>query len=142
METSCHVFGAHAIESVDRVQLQYNNLKTNTTHSCGPFDFVFVATSSENALHEGLTKSLHSHFDSPEGRVSVDDSYRINFKRNALACGRGIWLLNGFEADTDDAFSYLALRTERVKGSLLGECVKCKELPDNEEAHLHESSML
>jgi hypothetical protein len=142
METSCHVFGAHAIESVDRVQLQYSNLITNATHSCGPFDFVFIATSSKNALHGGLTKSLHLHFDSPKGRVTVDDGYKINFKRNSLACGRGIWLLNGFEADTDDTFSYLALRTERVEESLLEECVKCKEHLDNEHAHIHEPSML
>jgi hypothetical protein len=85
---------------------------------------------------------MRSHFDSPEGRVSVDDEYKVNFKRNTLGCGRGIWLLNGFEADTDDAFSYLALRTDKVKESLLGECVKCKDLPSGDHTRLQEPSVL
>lgn len=142
LKFSSHVFGAHATECADRVQLQYTDLTSNTKHSCGPFDFVFVATDTTSTLYQGLVESLRHYFDSPEKQVSINDEYKINFKKNLLACGRGVWLLNGFEADTDDSFSYLALRTERVKESLLTNCIKCKEQPDGEHGDPHEPSIL
>jgi lysine/ornithine N-monooxygenase len=110
----------------ERITLHIYNLLTDAKESSAAFDFVFVASGYQHGIHDSLTQGLRSILDSPDGQVTVDNDYAINFKRKAVACGSGVWLLDYLDVSQDDVFSFLALQTQRVLNSLLGECESCK----------------
>jgi lysine/ornithine N-monooxygenase len=120
--------------SSGQISLHLFNTEENEDASKGgysssePFDFVFAASGYERRIYQGLIEPARDLLDDLDGQMTVDKGYRINFKRKEVACDTGIWVIDGLEKATDDAFRYMGLRTERILQSLLTECEKCKQL--------------
>jgi L-ornithine N5-oxygenase len=128
VRTSCDVVKASRIDSSNQVVLYIRNPTTANVEESGPFDFVFVASGYEKRHQQNLLEPLRTLCDSREGHFSVDEDYRAIFKRESVSRSTGVWVLDAFENGNNDAFAYLALRTQRVVSSLL-ESYKAKEIP-------------
>jgi len=87
-----------------------------------PYDLVIASPERSAPPGKALVAPLARMFDSgAPGQCSVDAGYRVNFRRNAVAPGCGLWVL-GTLADTKlrrDDFSLLSASAGRALDSIL-----------------------
>jgi len=87
-----------------------------------PYDLVIASPERAAQPGKALVAPLARMFDSDApGQCSVDAGYRVNFRRNALAPGCGLWVL-GTLADAKvrrDDFSLLSASAGRALDSIL-----------------------
>ncbi|KAF2102361.1 hypothetical protein NA57DRAFT_71360 [Rhizodiscina lignyota] len=116
--TSKEITHARTSEGTSRILLDVTDISTGVAEKSVPFDYIIAASGYERTEHQRLMARLQSVLDSLDGSVTVDSSYRVNFKRGKVAAQSGVWVVDGFEIESGDAFSFLALRTETVLQSL------------------------
>ncbi|KIW00355.1 uncharacterized protein PV09_08067 [Verruconis gallopava] len=102
-----------------KLTLFFENVLDHTVSSHGPFDFVFAASGYSRGLHERLVAPLKEYFDDRKGGLSVNADYRVNLDRRFVDRRAGIWMIDGFEGGTSDAFSFMALRADRILKSIM-----------------------
>lgn len=99
----------------EKVRLILKNPRTgSTTTSEGAFDVVIAATGYTFSLPQNLVDIPSGILDS--GAVSVDREYHVNFRKNALVPGCGMWVLGSLE-DREvrgDDFRWMAERAGRA----------------------------
>ncbi|KAF2427253.1 hypothetical protein EJ08DRAFT_671716 [Tothia fuscella] len=118
VRASSEVVGVERADSSDQINLRLRNQSTNSDETSKPFDFVFVASGYNRKLQERLLAPLAGLGDSRQGNVSVDGEYKVIFRRGSVVPSAGIWVLDAFDTASTDAFSYLAVRTNKVLKSL------------------------
>lgn len=116
----------------ERVHFVVKNPRTGETSvSEKAFDVIIAATGYDFALPTEMLDVSAALLDA--GAVSVDREYRVNFRKDTLVPGCGMWLLGSLEdrnARSDD-FRWVAERARRAVKSI------CKEV----EADKEESSV-
>jgi lysine/ornithine N-monooxygenase len=137
VRTSCDVVGASCVESSKQLVLELLDQQTGSKELSKPVDFLFVASGYDRKFQENLLEPLGGLGDRRDGHISVDGEYRVNFRRDVVAPTAAIWVLDAFEGASDDAFSYMAVRTRKIVNSLL-ETQKLKDERKAAAAHVYE----
>jgi lysine/ornithine N-monooxygenase len=114
-----NIIGAEKIHASNQVSLQLQNTINHSVSTSEAFDFVF-ATGYSRDLHKILIQPLKEYFDDRDGNISLSAGYRVHLNRKYVKQEAGIWVLDGYENGAEDAFPFMALRTERVLKSILG----------------------
>lgn len=104
----------------EKVRLVVKNPQTGeTSTSKEAFDVVIAATGYAFVMDRDLVDVPAAALDG--GAVSVDREYEVNFHRDALATGCGMWLLGSLEdrQQRSDNFACMAERANRAAKSIL-----------------------
>lgn len=105
-----------------KVQLTANDVRSHANSQLPElFDLVISTTEREALPGKPLLAPLSRMFDSGNGSWTVDTGYKVNFRRNMLAPGCGIWVM-GTLADPNvrrDNFSILSASAGRALDSVL-----------------------
>jgi L-ornithine N5-oxygenase len=105
-----------------KVQLTASDVRSHANSKLPElYDIVIAATEREALPGKPLLAPLSRMFDSGNGSWTVDSSYMVNFRRNMLAPGCGIWVM-GTLADPNvrrDNFSILSASAGRALDSML-----------------------
>ncbi|QDS72570.1 hypothetical protein FKW77_000812 [Venturia effusa] len=115
IHSSTDVLGVEQVN--DKIVLKLLD-KAATGHS-QPFDFVFLASGYERGLQEDLIAPAKHLLDSRDGTISVDNNYKVMFRRGSTASDSGVWIMDAFAKGGDDTFPSVALRSGMVAKSLL-----------------------
>lgn len=104
------------------MQLTANDVRSHaTTLLPEQYDLVIATTEREALPGKPLLAPLSRMFDSGNGSWTVDAGYKVNFRRNMLAPGCGIWVM-GTLADPNvrrDNFAILSASAGRALDSVL-----------------------
>jgi lysine/ornithine N-monooxygenase len=119
VRTSCGVVGASQVDASNRLVLELRNQLTGSSELSKPVDFLFVASGYDRKVQAKLLEPLGGLGDSRDGQISVDGEYRVTFRRDTVAQTAAVWVLDAFESSSDEAFSYMAVRTNKIITSLL-----------------------
>lgn len=105
-----------------KVQLTASDVRSHTeTQLPDLYDFVIATTEREALPGKPLLAPLSRMFDSGNGSWTVDSGYKVNFRRNVLAPGCGLWVM-GTLTDPKvrrDNFSVLSASAGRALESML-----------------------
>lgn len=105
-----------------KVQLTVNDVRSHANSTLPDLYDIVIATTEREALPgKPLLAPLSRMFDSGNGSWTVDDGYKVNFRRNTLAPGCGIWVM-GTLVDPNvrrDNFSILSASAGRALDSVL-----------------------
>lgn len=118
-----HTRISHATLAHDsKVQLTANDVRSHAnTQIPESYDLVIATTERETLPGKPLLAPLSRMFDSGNGSWTVDTGYKVNFRRNMLAPGCGIWVM-GTLADPNvrrDNFAILSASAGRALDSIL-----------------------
>lgn len=113
--------GASRDTATGNAMLQLRDASTGKTEVQGPYRHVVVASGYERLRHKLLLASLGDLLEAQDD-TSVDRNYRLNFRRGTVQSDSGIWILDGFANGSNDVFSFLAARTDRLASSILDSC--------------------
>lgn len=137
VRTSCEVVGATRADASEQLVLELRNQSTGSTELSKPVDFLFVASGYDRKFQQKFLEPLGELGDSRGGNISVDGEYRITFRRDIVAESAAIWVIDAFEGGSEDAFPYMAVRTEKIFKSLL-ESHKLKSKKEPATGHTYE----
>lgn len=106
----------------DKVQLTASDVRSHAeTQLSELFDIVIANTEREALPGKALLAPLARMFDTGNASWTVDSGYKVNFRRNTLAPGCGLWVM-GTLADSKvrrDNFSILSASAGRALESVL-----------------------
>lgn len=103
----------------DQVRLVIRNNNTNeVSTTAAAFDVVISATGYESSANMRLASPISPLLDA--GGLTVDPEYKVNFRRDTLAHGCGMWVLGSMEDLTErvDSFALTAERARRAVRSI------------------------
>ena len=108
--------------------------------SARAFDVVVAAGGRQHAANTELLTPVSASGLLDGQSLTVDSCYRVNFRREALAAGCGLWMLGSLEEAKvrDDALSFMAERGERAVSSV----IEAMEREDKAEQRFGELAML
>ncbi|CAK3966613.1 L-ornithine N(5)-monooxygenase [Lecanosticta acicola] len=106
----------------EKVRLVIRNPRTGElATSAEAFDAVVAATGYSFAINRDLIDIPAGLLD--DSAIGVNREYQVNFRREALEAGCGMWLLGSLEDDKGrcDNFSWMSERAQRAARSILKE---------------------
>ncbi|CAK1363025.1 unnamed protein product [Cercospora beticola] len=134
MQPLSEVVGAKRDE--DRVRLVTRNNRTSEVTTGPAFDLVISASGYERSRDAKLLSAVSPLYDT--GALTVDQEYRVNFRRDTVDRACGIWVLGTLEDPKErvDDFAFTAERGARAARSIRA------SLRQKSDEHFAESALL